>query len=356
MYHVTRPWENRLFRECRRAWDLSARERQDLEPVVPATVFDFDEAMHDALDIYYFPGMWDWNRAIVRPLAVRAFGRAMRRQREAYGAHRELTDAEQQKWQRHLDEGTALLERYFGWAAEVDDLTSVQVAALFDITVPDPTRPEDGLCTADGQGIWYRVRIDLVVTDAHERCWLVEHRIVPEFSDLDVLLLDEQSLTRAWAWEVGFLGRIEGTIYNELRTGPAAEDAGNLEPVEVRALEGPSGLIKQEHRGGFRRTHIPRSPGELARRGLDVGGEILEMTRPRLRLYPSPSASRCPDCAYRAPCMTMNQDEDVAPILQASFRRRTAEDFEPGRLGSVWGFVPEVYRIDEHRGRRVSGG
>jgi hypothetical protein len=46
-------------------------------------MFDFGEAMHDALDVYYFPGMWEWNRAIVRPLAVAGFEKAMRRQRAA---------------------------------------------------------------------------------------------------------------------------------------------------------------------------------------------------------------------------------------------------------------------------------
>jgi hypothetical protein len=353
MYHVIRPWEARLFRECRRAWDLGSRERQDLEPAAPADTFDFDEAMHDALEVYYFPGMWDWSRTIVRPLAVQAFDKAMRRQRDAYAAHRELTDTQQQEWQQHTDEGVALLERYFGWASTVDELTSVQVAALFDITVPDPTRPEAGLCTPGGKGIWYRVRIELIVTDAHGRCWLVEHRIVPEFSDLNALLLDEQSLTRAWAWEIGFLGRIEGTIYNELRMDAGSESS---EGFQVRAMQGPSGLIKQQGGAGFRRTHIPRSPVELAGRGLAVGYEIMDMTDPGLRLYPNPSASRCGSCAYQTPCVAMNQGEDVGPILHASFRPRTSQDFEPGRLGSVWGFGPGAEAIDEHRAPRTGNG
>ncbi|HEY4003651.1 MAG TPA: hypothetical protein VGM60_00475 [Pseudonocardia sp.] len=354
MYHVIRPWEARAFRECRRAWDLGARERQDLEPAAPSRTFDFDEAIHDALEIYYFPGMWDWSRTIVRPLAVRAFDKAMRRQRDAYAAHRELTDAQQWEWQQHLDEGAALLERYFGWAATVDDeLSAVQVSVLFDITVPDPTRPEAGLCTPSGKGIWYRVRIELVVTDAHGRCWLVEHRIVPEFSDLNDLQLDEQSLTRAWAWEIGFLGRIEGTIYNELRTGA---DPDRSEQFRVRAIQGPSGLIKQQGGAGFRRTHIPRLPGELAGRGLAVGHEIMDMTDPGLRLYPNPAVSRCASCAYRAPCVVMNQGEDVGPMLRASFRPRAAQDFEPGRLGSVWGFGPGVNEIDEYRAMNPGNG
>jgi hypothetical protein len=356
MYHVIRPWETTLFRECRRAWDLGSRGRQDLEPVSPAKPFDFDEALHDALDIYYFPGMWDWNRAIVRPLAVKAFDKAMRRQRDVFSTDHELTETHQRDWQRHLDEGVALLERYFSWAPAVDEFTSMQVALLFDITVPDPTRPEIGLCTAEGVGIWYRVRIDLLVTDAHERCWLVEHRIVPEFYDLDALLLDETSLTRAWAWQLEFLGLIEGTIFNEIRLGPTGETSDTLERVQVRALQGPSGLIKQQYRDGFRRTHIPRTPIELAGRGRDVGHEIIDMTDPSLRLYPNPAEHRCGGCNYRAPCLAMNQGKDAEPILRAGYRRRTKEDFEPGRLGSLWGFMPETYRIDNYRAPGANGG
>ncbi len=58
-YHVIRPWESRLFRRCRRAWDLGSRARQYYEPAEPQRVFDLDEAVRDALDVYYFPGMWE---------------------------------------------------------------------------------------------------------------------------------------------------------------------------------------------------------------------------------------------------------------------------------------------------------
>lgn len=88
---VVRPWERRLFQRCRRAWDLGARGRQGYEPTEPVRVFDFGEAIHDALDVYYFPGMWDWNRAIVRPLAVKGFEKSMRRQRDAYAQTCELS-------------------------------------------------------------------------------------------------------------------------------------------------------------------------------------------------------------------------------------------------------------------------
>src|SRR5438270_7246398 len=136
--YVTRPWESGLFRRCRRAWNFGARERQNYEPIAPSRVFDFSEAIHDALDVYYFPGMWDWNRAIVCPLAVAGLEKSMRRQRDAYAHTRDLSAEQVQDWEQHLELGIGLLQRYFEWAREVDRFTPIGVASQFDVTLPDP--------------------------------------------------------------------------------------------------------------------------------------------------------------------------------------------------------------------------
>ncbi len=347
--YVTRPQENGLFRRCRRAWDLGARERQDYEPIEPATVFDFGEAIHDALDVYYFPGMWEWNRAIVRPIAVAGFEKSMRRQRAAYAQTRDLSAEQVRDWDQHLELGTGVLERYFDWALEVDRFTPIQVRAQFDINVPDPADPDSGLITPDGRALQYRVRIDLAVIDDHELYWLVEHRIStgPQWPDLDQLRLDEQALTRSWAWQLHFLAKLEGTIHNELRADPP--DPVQAPEVAVRAIPGSGGIITQRDTGTFRRTHIPRTELEIERRGVAVARETQEMTDRSLPIYPNPSWEHCARCAYRPPCLAISQGLDERPILEASYRQRVGEDFEPGRLGSVWGFVPEIYRVAEHQ-------
>jgi len=350
--YVTRPGENTLFRRCRRAWDLSARERQNYEPAEPTRVFDLDEAMRDALEVYYFPGMWDWNRTIVRPLTVQAFQKSMRRQRATYAQHREVSPEQEREWDANLELGIEMLGRYFGWAPQTDRFHPLQVATQFDITIPDPRNPDAGLLNPDGRGIQYRLRIDMVVIDEHEMCWLAENRIVTgqAWQGIDQLLLDEQSLTRAWAWQLGYLARLEGTIHNELRVGvPAATDAA-ADEREVRALPGPSGIITQHRSEFFRRTQIPRSALELEQRGHAVALEVQDMTDPTLRLYPNPSVEHCPGCVYRRPCVAMTQGFDEQPILEASYRKRVSEDFELGRLGSSWGFVPATSRVAEHRG------
>ncbi|HEU0089335.1 MAG TPA: hypothetical protein VFQ77_17100 [Pseudonocardiaceae bacterium] len=349
-HYVTRPWESALFRRCRRAWDLAARERQDYEPVEPLRVFDFEEAVHDALDVYYFPGMWDWNRAIVRPLAVAGFEKSMRRQRAAYEQVRALSAAQVRDWESHLELGTGVLQRYFEWALEVDRFTPLQVAAQFDVAVPDPVSPDTGLITPEGRSLQYRVRVNLAVIDDHELYWLVEHRVVlgEQWPELDRLLLDEQALTRSWAWQLGFLAKLAGTIHNELRA--TLPDAGDAQEARVQARPGAGGIITQRSTDSFRRTHIPRTELELERHGTVIALQLKDMIDPALRVYPNPSWEHCGSCAYRPPCLAMTQGLDERPILDASYRKRVGADFERGRLGSVWGFVPEVYRVAEHRG------
>ncbi len=295
--YVARPWESRLFRQCRRAWDLGARERRNYEPTEPAQVFSFSEAIHDALDVYYFPGMWAWNREIVRPLAVAGFEKSMRRQRNAYTQSRQLSDDEAQDWDRHVELGKDLLPRYFEWTRDLDRFTPIGVASQFDINLPDPDDPDRGLTTHDGRPLQYRVRIDLAVIDDHDLYWLVEHRVITgsQWPDLDELRLDEQALTRSWAWQLAFLAKLEGTIYNELRltlpdTGPPS--AGNP-AVKVRAVPGPGGIITQRSTESFRRTHLPRTEVEIARHGVGVALEMQDMTDPAVRIYPNPSWENC---------------------------------------------------------------
>lgn len=123
-----------------------------------------------------------------------------------------------------------------------------------------------------------------------------------------------------------------------------------MDEPEVRALPGPNGIITQHCSEFFRRTQIPRSALELEQRGHAVALEVQDMTDPTLRLYPNPSVEHCPGCVYRRPCVAMTQGFDEQPILEASYRKRVSEDFELGRLGSSWGFVPATSRVAEHRG------
>ena len=88
--------ERAAFKRCRRSWDLGARVRRGLEPVDAPLVGE--HPAREALAVHYFPGMWAWDRSIVRPLVLKAAGPA-----------------------------AEYVERYVDWAAGVDDFEPVRV-------------------------------------------------------------------------------------------------------------------------------------------------------------------------------------------------------------------------------------
>ena len=92
--------ERASFLHSDRQWDVSAGMqqtiRQNPEPANSPAAPDLDRAIRDALAVYYFPGMWDWDRRVRLPLVGQELDRALEG--------------------RALDEGKALLGRYVRWA------------------------------------------------------------------------------------------------------------------------------------------------------------------------------------------------------------------------------------------------
>jgi hypothetical protein len=244
-----------------------------------------DGALHDALAVYYFPGMWDWQPAIVLPLVNQAFDRSVREQR----AGSELTTAEQESIRR----GRLLLERYAVWAPSVDRFAPVRVDCDVDVQVPDPRFPgqavtvgEAGSAGAEvggavggpavggpavggpavggpavGGAVRYQDRVDLVVIDEHNTYWVVSHRVVRGgWPDTGQLLLDEQCVAWCWAWEMSYPGmRVAGTIYNELHIDALAGPPAAPGQPSPGAAAGPRSAVTQ-HREAYAPPTPPRHP------------------------------------------------------------------------------------------------
>jgi hypothetical protein len=356
------------FARCRRQWDFGAGIRRDLEPLRRPAVPDLDRAVRDALAVYYFPGMWDWDRGVRLPLVVQELERALARQRQ-HGEHQ--ADGGQEA----LDEGKALLDRYFAWAPGVDRFAPVLVETDFEVDVLDPATPDTALVTTAGDLIRYSGRIDMMAVDARDAYWIVRHRVVDgDWPPTDQLVADEESLAACWAWEHFYIGMaITGTIYNELRrpSGPAAEPAPpqpqqakrtgrrlrwrapSAHP-QVRQHE-PSGggrsipqhrrmyvqarepkrvePLEQLETDGFRRTWLRRDPADVKQAGRRLGADVAEMTREDLDIYPEPSDDKCPPCPYLEPCRAMRAGRDEEQILLTGYRKRPPEPPAEGRLG-----------------------
>ena len=156
----------------------SARARRGLVPAAPLEPDGAWWWRSAALAVHYFPGMWAWDRTIVEPLVHAAY-------EQAGGPA----------------DGRALLEGFLRWAATADEGTPLRVEADIDVHVPDPVLPDTHLASTAGDAVRYRDRIDLVLVDDDDRCWLAEHRVVRQFADDDELRLDERAALACWAWE-----------------------------------------------------------------------------------------------------------------------------------------------------------
>ncbi|HTX27380.1 MAG TPA: hypothetical protein VME19_10215 [Streptosporangiaceae bacterium] len=374
--------ERASFRRCRRQWDFGAVARQDLEPLHRPALPDLDRAVRDALAVYYFPGMWDWDRGVRLPLVAQELERALTRQRQ-----RSEDDAGPGVWRQALDEGRVLLDRYIAWSSAADRFSPVLVEADFEVDVLDPVRLEAGLVTEAGENVRYTGRIDLMAVDAHDAYWIVRHRVVDaEWPRTEELVADEETLAACWAWEQFYLGMaITGTVYNELRL-PSLDPrrrtgwpwrgfwSGAISKMPAVRQHEPSGggrsipqhrrmyaqaraprrvvPIEQRTEDGFRRTWLRRAPADVAEAGRRLGADAAEMIRADVEAYPVPSAANCPPCAYFEPCRALQAGRDARPILLSRYRERPARAPEEGRLGGrTWGLgrgaAPPKFRRDQ---------
>ena len=364
MAHLINAADRAAFKRCRRQWDFSASGRRGLHPVQAAT-FDLDRAVRDALAVYYFPGMWDWDSAIVLPLVVQALDDSLTRQRATAAGQASPSNDDDASWRVLTERGHLLLDRYFAWAPTVDRFSPVRVETDFDAIVPDPADPDYGLLAPDGEEFRYAGRIDLLAIDEHDRYWVVRHVVTEDrLPPTEQLLLDEESAATCWAWGRFYDGMdVAGTIYNELAStasgaaiGPAPTPLADHPRGGIPQNEASGGgrsvsslrrmyvkgrsdetteRVRQSEGDGFRRTVIRRGPAEVRAAGIRLAQEAFDMIGADVRTYPSPAPEHCSSCAYVTPCLAIDEGADVESILAASYRQRPAAEIEMGRLGGT---------------------
>lgn len=361
--YVIRPSDRAMFKQCRRAWDLGSRSRQNYEPLSPSVAFDFDQAMHEALALYYFPGMWSWDREIVLPTVLDGFVRSMERQRTECHEARPLAEEEEDAWEADFELGKRMLEHYFLWAPTIDSFEPIRIASDFESNVADPSNAGQDLAvpgTTPPLPIRYRGRTDALVLDGYDAYWIVDHRIAGDdgFADLNQLLLDEEGAAACWALQNFDLGmKVQGVIYNELRkvapdaisTPPPAKSVLTRHEAPVRPpptgsrslykepLRVPESRVEKHGNAYFRRTIVARSQVEIENVGRQIAREASEIASPEAHVYPNPAWRVCSTCQFLRPCLAISEGVDASAMLGAFYRKRPDDEFKPGRLGgSTW--------------------
>jgi hypothetical protein len=353
--------ERVAFKRCRRAWDWGGHGRRNLEAIATVEWPDPDRALRDALAVYYFPGMWDWSRAVVLPLVDQALDKSLARESARLGP-----DAP--PGVDHLTAGAKqLLHAYMEWAPAVDRFGPVLVEVDYQADLLDPDRPEEALFTPGGDSLRYQGRVDLLAVDEHDAYWIVRHHVVRDWTPLDALVRDEETLTACWAWEHFYIGmEIAGTVHNEMRLPARATPDDTGVPV-ADGGETRGGIAQSEGSGGgrsipqhrrlyarasepvepdrvvhetgphFRRTWIRRSRDEIEQAGTQLAREAQEIFASGVAVYPSPSEANCRRCPFAAPCLALyeGRHQEASAILASSYRTRADTELEEGRLGGV---------------------
>lgn len=246
-------------------------------------------AVRAALAVHYFPGMWSWPRAVVDPLVLAA-------------ADREGATAAER----------AAIEGFVAWAPTVDDFTPVRVELDVDVAVVDPVIDDRALSTEDGWSVRYHERIPLLVLDeADESCWLVVHHLVDEWTEVESFVVDERTLTAAWAWQTMELAApVVGVVHDELRLDPP----------------------------NYRRTRLPLARGQVEAAGARLGRAALTMLDAAVRPDPTFDWIHCRLCPFRAPCQAMERvgrGPEVDALLTVDYRPRAFTSVDEVRYGST---------------------
>lgn len=290
---VVTPDDRDWFDCCRRAWDLGSRLRRNLERTAGSAP-TLERVLHDALAVYYFPGMWTWARSVVEPLVERSLN-------DAGFAHSAFD----------------FVRAYARWAEAIDSFTPLRVETDIEVHIPDAAQNGAELAGPDGGPVLYRDRVDLVVsepTDGGDLQWLVDHRLVDlqrgSWALPDQLALDERAMLSCWAWEYAYLVPIAGVQFNEVCVAPPE----------------------------FRRSRIAYSAAEKFGAAHRLGASVAAMLAAPTSAEPTPRWEHCARCDFREPCITMNRGDDASALLAERYRPRAPDVLEPGRLGGQsWG-------------------
>jgi len=80
--------------------------------------------------------------------------------------------------------------------------------------------------------------------------------------------------------------------------------------------------LKQQGNPFFQRLQIHRSRTEQMNLQAQIGWEAMDMLNDPV-VYPSAGMFTCMGCAYKQPCIAMNDGSDYQYILNSLFRKRT---------------------------------
>ena len=343
------------FRKCRRSWFLQVVHRLDAQE--GNVNFFLGTIYHAGLEAYYRAIMEHQEHdAQCKPkkpckhvyrdpgeAALDAYEVAFTAYMERLKANLGLVWAFAEVGYREAGElGLEMLQNYIEREANaplLDEVVAVEFRVNVAIRNPVSGRKSGVLS----------VQADAVGFKDGELC-VVDHKTAAREMSSAHLDLDDQLTAEVFAWWQATGDFPERAIYNvsmKKHAGPPAllksgkalskdKNQGTTYALYRRAIDDNgfnvadyadilTTLREREERGEdplFRRESVFRTPGQMAAFERDLFHEFQDMKRVALHpemAYPNPTSINCGSCPVRTICTTIQDNGDVAAIIQAGF-------------------------------------
>lgn len=338
---------------------------RNLVPLRGAKPLEFGTDWHEGMAVLYDPATWSLVMSLKTRKAIlesvrQTFIQANAKHRAKYADDTGYVNIDVEADFKEREElGLGMLDAYFDWQIGIDEFTPTHVEIDFEVPILTPDGGEYH-CECHGWPVVYQGRIDSIVQDKFGWYWILEHKTAAQMGPTEHLQLDEQTGSYSWAL-MQMLGlRVQGVIYNQavkkvphaplelLRPqkgrnysvnkqqdttyeiavstlSKAGEDLTH--PDYVNFLE----YLKLQGNKFFRRTQVHRNLHELEDQGKRIFWEARDMLNPDTVPYPNPSQFHCMWCAFRQPCIAMNDGSDYEFLLEEEYRNRTQEEVDARR-------------------------
>ncbi len=330
--------DRKMFKDCRRKWDLASRMRRNLTPKKVNDKLWLGTGFHYALEHYY--GSWNVPHNRIHP--VDAFKEwAEKEAKKIRKENQDLWDEQEEMLRQQIELGIGMLEHYYSYWNDRDKEYFVEVIETereFEVPILTPQGYKAHAV--------YRGKYDGVVKDKDGFYWILEHKTASNIST-DHLPLDEQVVSYIWAAQQMYGFEFEGVIYNialkkvpskpqELKSGGLSknknikttyevyknaliEHYGSKENVPWEDYRDILDELKKRGNEFFWRKRLIKSQQEIQEIGERIYQEYRDMCDPNLRIYPRPSRDCMWKCDFREVCIAMNQGADYQYMLETMY-------------------------------------
>lgn len=378
--HEIHTSERKSFRACRRRWDWLFR--QNYYPITTAKPLEFGTAYHAAMEVFYDPEMWSWDREVVANLAAQKFLEVCATQKQAALDNMgdvALGDEVETDYQERVELGIGMLKYAFADIYINEDMPKgwkpLKVEIAFMVPIPNPETGEKYIfCKCEqcwqkslkvelfemredwiGLPVVYAGRCDMLAEDRNGNYWIFDWKTAAQLSVSKEEYLDLDDQIASYVWALRWLGLpIKGFVYAEQRKAfpqpPAMNKVrrqGRLFSVNKQqatdyesylqalinedAQAYADGLydefleyLKENSPPFYHRYQRTKTDAEVRQTEINIGLEALDIIDSKLRIYPSPGRFGCGFCAFRQPCLEANAEGDPQTLLDELFVQREA--------------------------------